>query len=185
MKKGTGWLLLGSFLVLILIIVVVKSYSSLSSTKEDVINRESDLNVQLTRKKEQISNLVKVFQESTSDNEELLNEIESISKSIVKGSIKDKSKINNKITSLLNQLFENTSLEFLKEEKISTSIDEILSTEKRINTAITNYNNAVDDFNGNVGGFPSSIIAKLRGFDKKELFDLPIEVKDLRKSEIE
>ena len=185
MKKGTGWLLLGSFLALILIIVVVKSYSSLSSTKEDVINRESDLKVQLTRKKEQVSNLVKVFKESTSDNIELLNEIEKISESITKGSIKENSSVNNQISSLINQLFEKTSLELLKRESISISINEILSTEKRINTAITNFNNAVKNYNSKVSGFPSSIIAKFRGFSKKELFDLPIEIKDLRESEIE
>ena len=183
MKKGTGWLLLGSAIVLILIIIVVKSYSSLSTLNEDVKNRESDLNVQLTRKKEQVSNLVEIGKELLSGNEEILNEIGNVNEKITSGKIKDKSKNNDDLSTLLNKLFENVNSELLKDEKINVSIDEIFSTEKRINNAKNNYNKVVEDYNSKVGSFPSSIIASIRGFSKKDIFDVSVVIKDLRESE--
>ncbi len=183
MKKGTGLLLVCSALVLIIIIIIVKSYSSLSTLNTDVKNRESDLNVQLTRKKEQISNLLENSKDLIIESDELINEIEKTSKIIIKGNIKEKSKNNDKLTSLLNQLLEKMNPEVLNNEEIKTSIEGLLSTEKRINTAKTNYNNVVDDYNSKVTGFPSSIIASIRGFDKKDNFEVTVEIKNIKEGE--
>ena len=60
MKKGTVPLLIISTIVLCLIIVVVKSYRNLSTLKEEVNNKEVDINVQLKRKKEQVSKLLEI-----------------------------------------------------------------------------------------------------------------------------
>ena len=76
MKKGTGLLLVLSLLALLLIIVVVKSYRALSIANEEVKNKEVDINVQLTRKKEQITNLIKVSKKYINNEETLLKEIE-------------------------------------------------------------------------------------------------------------
>ena len=183
MKKGTGWLLLGSALALILIIIVVKSYSSLSALNEDVKNRESDLNVQLTRKKEQVSSLIEVSKELINDEEELINEIETINSKLVEKGIKEKSDNNDKLSTLLNKLLEKITPELLKNEEITVSINGLLLTEQRIKTAMTNYNKVVDDYNSKVSNFPSLIIASIRGFNKKDVFNTSVEIKDIRVSE--
>ena len=183
MKKGTGLMLIISALVLILIIIVVKSYSSLTVTKEEVINKESDINVQLSRKKEQVSNLISISRELISE-EELINEIEKVNEVLIKEGIKEKSNNNKQLSTLLNQFFEKHKTEVISNEKLLASLDEILSTEKRFINAQTNYNKAVDDYNSNVNGFPSSIIASIRGFKEKPTFDISIEIKDIRDSEV-
>ena len=85
---------------------------------------------------------------------------------------------------MLNQFFEKHKTEVISNEKLLASLDEILSTEKRIINAQTNYNKAIDDYNSNVKGFPSSIIASIRGFKEKPNFDISVEIKDIRDSEV-
>ena len=169
MKKGTIPLLIISAIVLCLIIVVVKSYRSLSILKEEVVNKESDINVQLSRKKEQITNLIDNCKDYIKD-DILLKEIEGLNKSLVNGDISNKSDINKELSKKINELFEDKKEELLNNETITNTIKEILSTEKRIETAKNNYNQAVNDYNSKINSFPSSIIASFRGFKDRKLF---------------
>ena len=170
MKKGTGILLIASALVLILIIIIVKSYSSLSSLKEDAINKEANIDVQLNRKKEQVSKLV-VLSKSYIEDSPLFSEIDDIL-SKKDNDILEKSKTNDDLSSKLNEL-----LELLREkglysnEELSKIINEILSCEKRIETAKNNYNEIVEKYNNKVKGFPSGIIAKIMGYDTRDSFE--------------
>ena len=178
MKKGTVPLLIISAIVLCLIIVVVKSYRSLSTLNEEVINKESDINVQLSRKKEQITNLINNCKDYIKE-DTLLKEIEELNNSLIKNNIFDKSNINKELSIKINKLFEEKKDELLKNDNISIIINEILSTEKRIDTAKNNYNQAVNDYNNKINSFPSSIIASIRGFKEKELFELKEEIKSI------
>lgn len=185
MKKGTGVLLIVSALVLCLIIVIVKSYSSLTSLNTEVTNKESDLNVQLTRKKEQINSLLEKCKEKV-DDKELLNETEKLIeefKSIYDDDTKVKEEKNKKLTELVNKLFEKNGVELLINEEIKTTFNEIISTEKRMETAKNNYNKAIEDFNSKVKGFPSSIIASIRGFKTKNTFDMDVTIKNIIEEE--
>lgn len=173
MKKGTGLLLIVSTIVLILLIIVVKSYRNLSTLNEDVLNKEADINVQLTRKKEQVKNIINLSKKYISNEDELFNNLEQNNNSlelIETYIVKDKNKVNEKINNLLNELFSKYSDNLLKDEEIKTVIEDIYSTEKRIATASTNYNNAVNDYNSKINSFPSSIIAFFRGFKTKDNF---------------
>ena len=177
MKKGTGILLIVSFLVLALIIVVVKSYSSLSTLNTDVSNKESDLNVQLSRKKEQVSNLINKLKEK--DETIDLNKINDSLDKLKDSDIKVKGENNELLTKMLNELFSNIDQEIINNEEIKTIIKDILSTEKRIETAVNNYNQVIDDYNSKVNGFPSSIIASVRGFKVKERFEISTKLVDI------
>ena len=171
MKKGTGVFLLVCALVLILTVVVVKSYSSLSSLKENVNNREADINVQLNKKIAQSSKIVDATKEILKDEESIFNNIDSIIKR-EKESIEDKSKINNELTNELNILLEKIkgNEELYNNEDVKTLINDLLSTEKRIETAKYNYNDVVDDYNSKVNGFPSFIVAKVLGYKTRDEF---------------
>ena len=173
MKKGTGIFLLVCALVLVLIVVVVKSYSSLSSLKENVDNREADINVQFNKKLEQTNKLVEITKEFFKEDESLFNNIDSILDQ-KRESIENKSKINKEITIELNSLLDKikNNEELFNNEEIKTTINNLLSTEKRIKTAKTNYNDVVSDYNSKVNGFPSFVVAKVLSYKTKTEFDV-------------
>ena len=171
MKKGTGIFLLISALVLILIVIVVKSYSSLSSLNENVINRETDINVQLNKKIGQTNKIINITKEVLKEDVSLFENIESIVKKD-KESINDKVKVNNELTKELNVLLEKikTNETLYSNEEIKTLVNDLLSTEKRIETAKKNYNDVVLDYNSKVKGITSFIVAKILGYNTKEDF---------------
>lgn len=182
MKKGTVPLLIISAIVLCLIIVVVKSYRSLSVLKEEVVNKESDINVQLSRKKEQVTNLINSCKDYIKE-ETLLKEIEELNNSLVKGDISDKSNVDNELSNKINELLEKGKTVILNNDNLYNKVDEILSTEKRIETAKTNYNQAVEDYNSKIKSFPSSMIAGIRGFKERDKFLGNVEIKMIIESE--
>jgi len=182
MKKGTGLLLVLSLLALLLIIVVVKSYRALSIANEEVKNKEVDINVQLTRKKEQITNLIKVSKKYINNEETLLKEIEQRSDSfeiVDKTLARVKCTVNEELVELLNKLFSKYDESMLQDEELKTAISDIISTEKRISVAQANYNKAVDEYNAKVRNFPTSLIAKLRGFSRKDRFTTSINLNNI------
>ena len=180
MKKGTGLFLIVSLLVLILIIVVVKSYSSLSSLKEDTINKEADINVQINKKIEQISSLIEMKKEIIE--EDKYNIISSTLSELKKiEGIKDKSKLNDDLTEELNSVLDiiNANEEIKNMEEVKTKINEIISTEKRIETAKDNYNEIVEKYNSKVNHFPSNIIASILGHKTKDVFEQKNKIKNI------
>lgn len=173
MKKGTiKWLIISMF-ILIVIIIVVKSYSSLKSLNEEVINKEADINVQLNRKYEQVNKLKSVVEKYyCEDSEVLVNLINSLNTLKQSSNILEKSKVNDEITKSINSILENVENyeELINDDSYNTLRKELLNVEDRINIAKNNYNEAVDNYNGKVKVFPSSIIAKIAGYSSKEEF---------------
>ena len=173
MKKGTiKWLIISMF-ILIIIIIVVKSYSSLKSLNEEVINKEADINVQLNRKYEQVNKLKSVVEKYyCEDSEVLVNLINSLNTLKQSSNILEKSKVNDEITKSINSILENVENyeELINDDSYNTLRKELLNVEDRINIAKNNYNEAVDNYNGKVKVFPSSIIAKIAGYSSKEEF---------------
>ena len=184
MKKGTIKLLLISTFILISLIVFVKSYSSLSSVNEGVNNKETDINVQLNKKREQIDNICGLYKEYSKD-EEMIENLEELNQKLKNSmdiSIKAKEKINKNLSNIINQLFDKIDDELLNDERIVSSINELLKTEKRLITAKNNYNEAVENYNSKVKSFPTSIIASFRGFKTKDKFE-SIKIKNILEGE--
>lgn len=173
MKKGTGIMLIICFVALALIVVFVKSYSKLTKLNTEVINKESDINVQLSRKNTQIQSLIDNLLKNNYENKELIDNINKELDDFKKiDNIDLKCDKNNKISELINKIFESISKELLEKEELKDNINEIISTENRLNIAKNNYNNAVDDYNKKVKNFPSSIISNFRGFKEKNQFEI-------------
>ena len=186
MKKGTIPLLIISAIVLCLIIIVVKSYRSLSILNEEVINKESDINVQLTRKKEQIATLIKISEKYVKNEDDLFNELKKESESLNNVDIylvRVKTGINERLIELLNELFKKYNDKALNDGEIKASVNDILATEKRIKIAADNYNKAVESYNSKINSFPSSIIAFFRGFKIENEFTISVELNDIYKND--
>ena len=49
--------------------------------------------------------------------------------------------------------------------------DELAGTENRLTVARQDYNNAIQPYNTKIRTFPTSIIAGMMGFEKKEYFE--------------
>lgn len=180
MKKGTGIMLVVSFAVLALIVVFVKSYTKLTTLNTEVINKESDINVQLNRKNEQILSLLSLIKENEIDAKELLDDFDKEIDEFKKlNDIDLKCNKNNKISELVNKLFEVIPKELLEKEEVKNSINDIISTETRIINAKNNYNNAVDDYNKKIKSLPASIIARFRGFKEKKLFEISVNINNI------
>lgn len=184
MKKGTGLFLILSFFALAIIVVVVKSYTKLTTVNTEVINKESDINVQLSRKMSQVNNFVELNNKYLIDDGSILNNLINETNEFL--SLEDidlKCEKNNKISELLNSFFAEISKELLENEEVKTAINDILSTEKRIETAKNNYNTAVNVYNKQIKKFPSSIISSIRGFKEKKEFEVSVKVLNILEEE--
>ena len=58
-------------------------------------------------------------------------------------------------------------------------MDELAGTENRISVERKNYNSEVKAYNTKVKSFPTSIFAKMMGFDKAEYFEADASAKDV------
>ena len=68
----------------------------------------------------------------------------------------------------------------LKADKQFTQLmDELAGTENRISVERKNYNGEVKAYNTKVKSFPTSIFAKMMGFDKAEYFEADASAQDL------
>ena len=182
MKKGTIPLLIISAIVLCLIIVVVKSYRNLSTLKEEVKNKETNISVQLSREKEQVNKLIELSRKYIKNEDSFFTELEMLNDSLETADIyvaRGKAGINERIIIALNELFDKYNDKALKDEELRTAIGDILSTEKRIDTAVKNFNNAVSEYNSKINSFPASIIASIRGFKKIDIFKVSVKLNNI------
>lgn len=174
MSKGLKLGLILGGVVLLIVILLMGSYNSLVSKKEEVDNKLADISVQLERRTDLIPNLVNTVKGYVSHENEVIDKVTSAREKMVSAkNIDDKMQANDELTSALNNLF--VIVENYPDLKSNTNFlnlqDELAGTENRIATARRDYNNAVKSYNKDVKSFPKNIIAKLFGFNEKTYFE--------------
>jgi LemA protein len=185
----TGKILLIAAVVLILIILIpffwVKgTYNSLVTMDESVKGAWAQVENQLQRRFDLIPNYVETVKGyAAHEKEVLLGVTEARARVGGAGSIPDKIKANNQLSSALSRLL--LVVERYPDLKANTNFirlqDELAGTENRIAVERRRYNETVKAFNITIRRFPTNLLAGMFGFERAAFFEVPEEAKEAPK----
>lgn len=176
MKKKN--IVIGTIVALILIIVVtvISSYNGLVNAQQNVEEKESTIDVMLTRRADLIPNLVNTVKGYAAHEEQIYTDLANArAKMAGNAGIDEKLEANAQLDSALSRLL--VVVENYPELKASQQFialqDQLEGAENRISTARTDYNKAVKTYNVKIRRFPSNIMASLFGFEAKTMYEAP------------
>ena len=174
----TAWIVIG--VVVLLVLYVISTYNSLVRLRNRVKDQWAQIEVQLKRRFDLITNIFETVKGyAIHVSETLKGVIEARNKFTVASTPEDEMKANNELTSAVRQLF--ALSESYPELKADTSFLKLQSnledSENKISSARQFYNDTVLTLNNKVELFPSNIVAKLFGFKKEAFFEAEAEAK--------
>jgi LemA protein len=159
--------------VAFLLVFAFSSYNGLVAAEENVNSKWSQVENQLQRRADLIPNLVETVKGYAAHEEEIFTEVTKAREKLISaGSVAEKAQADAELTSALSRLLaivENYPT-LKADANFRQLADELAGTENRIAVARMDYNNAVQRYNSRIRSFPTSIIARIMGFEKKEYF---------------
>lgn len=160
-------------LVIIFAILVMITYNSLVSARNNVHNAWSQIDVELQRRFDLIPNLVETVKGYMNHEESVLTKVTELRSSWGNASsISEKAKLENELTSTLSAIsIVAENYPDLKANANFMSLQEELSnTESKIAYSRESYNNVTTAYNTKLEIFPNNIIAGMFNFKSEELF---------------
>lgn len=159
--------------IVLLIGLIIYTYNSLVSSKNQVKNAWSQIDVELQRRFDLIPNLVETVKGYMNHEESVLTKVTELRTSWANAkSIGEKAKLENELTSSLKSIA--VIAEQYPELKSNTNFlnlqDELASTETKISTSRAAYNNQVALYNTKLEIFPNNLLSKLFNFNKEDFF---------------
>ena len=154
--------------IVLLIGLIIYTYNSLVSSKNQVKNAWSQIDVELQRRFDLIPNLVETVKGYMNHEESVLTKVTELRTSWANAkSIGEKAKLENELTSSLKSIA--VIAEQYPELKSNTNFlnlqDELASTETKISTSRAAYNNQVALYNTKLEIFPNNLLSKLFNFN--------------------
>ena len=162
-------------IIALLLLVVVGIYNGLVQARNQVDNGWSQIDVQLKRRHDLIPNLVETAKGYMTHEAETFKSItEARAKALGANNIKDASVAEGELGAALSQfLLTVENYPDLKANQNFLSLqEELSSTENKISFSRQNYNDHVLFFNNKIQMFPSSIIAGMFSFTKRDFFEI-------------
>ncbi|MFA6082616.1 MAG: LemA family protein [Patescibacteria group bacterium] len=166
------WIVLAVVVVIVLWLVSV--YNRLVTLRIRSEEAWSDIDVQLKRRYDLIPNLVETVKGYAKHEKELFEKVtEARTAAMGAKGMADKAKSENMLTESLKSVFAVAEgyPELKASENFSKLQDEVTDTEDKIEAARRFYNANVRDLNISIDTFPSSFVANMFKFVKKELFE--------------
>ena len=175
-KRLKPWhiiLIVVAVLAVALVGYTVKSYNGLVTLKQDVTQKESDIQTTLQRRADLIPNLVNTVKGYASHEESIMKEVSDARAALVgANNTGDQLAANEQMTSALNRLL--AIAENYPDLKANTNFiqlqDELSGTENRITQSRRAYNDAVKTYNTKIQRFPTSLIAGIFNFEAFDYF---------------
>lgn len=173
------------FLVFLLVIVawIVIIFNQFVSLRNRVKNAYSNIDVMLKKRFDLIPQLVETVKGYMKHEQDVLSKITQIRSQLSSDKLTEKEHVsmNNELTDTIGKVFVaverypdlKASTQFLHLQKALTEIEEQLSASRR------SYNMYVTHFNTLLEKFPSNLIGKYGGFEKKILFKATMEEKNV------
>jgi LemA protein len=165
------WVLLGIIAVLLLALIVM--YNAFVRLKNEVDNSFAQIDVQLKRRNDLIPNLVETVKGYAKHEKTVLENITKARASMMSAKgLDEKAKASNMLSETLKSLFavsENYP-QLKANENFMQLQEELVSTEDKIGYSRQHYNDVVMQYNTKREVFPSSIIAGMFSFGKRDLF---------------
>lgn len=175
-KRLKPWhiiLIVVAVLAVALVGYTVKSYNGLVTLKQEVTQKESDIQTTLQRRADLIPNLVNTVKGYASHEEAIMKEVSDARAALVgANNTGDQLAANEQMTSALNRLL--AIAENYPDLKANTNFiqlqDELSGTENRITQARRAYNDAVKTYNTKIQRFPTSLVAGIFNFEAFDYF---------------
>jgi LemA protein len=164
--------------VVLILVWFVSVYNSFIKLRQRVKEAESDIEVQLKRRLDLITNLVETVKGYMTHEKTVLENITQARTSFLNAkNLKEEMEVDNMITSALKSLFAVAeNYPDLKANQNFLQLQQELSdTENKIMSARRFYNAVVNEYNSFIQYFPNNIFASLFGFKQVEYFDIPQE----------
>ncbi|MEM4222175.1 MAG: LemA family protein [archaeon] len=171
------WIILG--IILIFGIAFVLIYNSLIGAKNRVENAWSQILVQTKRRYDLIPNLVETVKGYAKHEKEIFTEVAKCRENLMKAqsSPKELAKANADLSSVLKSVFaiaENYP-NLRASENFKALQEELAATETKIAYARQYYNDAVLMYNNAIQQFPGNLFAGFMGLKQKEYYEVPVE----------
>ncbi len=181
MRKGMNTTLIVVLVIIAAIVIwIFSSYNGLVSMDENVNSMWSQIDNQLQRRADLIPNLVETVKGYASHEEKIFTEVTRAREKLVGAQgVEDKAQADAELSGALSRLLaivENYPT-LKADANFMQLADELAGTENRISVARMDYNNAVRLYNSKIRRFPTAIIARMLGFEKKEYFKAEEEAK--------
>ncbi|OFX58658.1 MAG: LemA family protein [Bacteroidetes bacterium GWB2_41_8] len=161
-------------IVLILLLVFVSVFNSLTNKKNQVANAFGTIDVQLKNRYDLIPNLVATVQQYATHEKELLTKITELRSKAIQHELtpEDRVNIDNQISTALSGLM--VAVENYPDLKASQNFIDLQRSlnevESQIAAARRAYNAAVTDFNNAIEMFPGNMLAGMMLLKTKQVF---------------
>ena len=169
--------------IVVIIIAVISMYNELIKSRNKVKNAWSQIDVQLQRRFDLISNLVETVKGYMNHEDAVLTQIAELRTSWAKAEkISEKAEIDNQVSGVLKTLM--AVSENYPDLKANTNFlqlqEELKNTENKISYSRQFYNDSVTIYNTKLETVPTNIIAGMFNFAHEELFK--VESDEIRKN---
>ena len=165
-------ILIGIIVILVLGLILV--YNGLIGNRNRVENAWSQIDVQLKRRFDLIPNLIESVKGYAKHEKEVFTEVTKARAAVANSTgVSGRAQAENMLTGALKSLFAVAEAypQLRASENFQQLQEELSSTESKIAYARQFYNDAVLLYNNAIQQFPSSVIAGMFGFAKKDFFE--------------
>lgn len=161
-------------------LVIALIYNGLVGKRNRVQDAWAQIDVQLKRRYDLIPNLIETVKGYMKYEKGVLTQITQLRSSIVSGSVQEKAQANNQLSGALKSLF--AVAENYPDLKASQTYqnlqEELENTENKISFVRTSYNDYVLDYNNAIQQFPGNLFANPFGFKRQDFFQAPEEAQE-------
>lgn len=167
-------MLIALIIIILLVIYIIATYNGLVSSRQKVKNSWSQMDVQLQRRFDLISNFVETVKGYMTHESETFSKIAELRTSWAKaGTVSEKAELNNQLSSALKTIMAvSENYPDLKANQGFINLqNELQNTEDKISFSRQFYNDSATMYNTKLEMFPSNIIAGMFNFSAEPLFE--------------
>lgn len=162
----------------ILVVLGISSYNSLFAKREAIEAQWSEVENQLQRRVDMVTQLVGAVQGILTQEQKVFGDIANaragLTKALKGGSKQEVIDADNQLTSTLQRIqflsITEAYPELKSNENVKSLQTEVVGTENRLAVARRDYNLVVQDYNTTRGKFPTVVIAGLLGFEREDSY---------------
>jgi len=168
-------------IIVVLLIIVWLFFNSVIGLRNEVDNSWSQIDVQLKRRHDLIPNLVETVKGYAKHEKSVFENVTKARSAMMSaGSLSEKAKASNKLSSTLKSLFAVAEgyPQLQANQNFLQLQEELSGTESKIAYARQHYNDVVLSFNTKIQQFPGNVLANMFHFTKKDSFGVTADEKE-------
>lgn len=172
-------MIVGGIAVGVVLLIFIFIYNNLVRKRNEVDNAFGSIDVMLKKRYDLIPNLVETVKQFMTHEKELLTSVTELRTQATSGSLSSNEKIDieNKIAGQMRGIM--VAVENYPDLKSNTNFLQLQGSwnevEEQISAARRFFNSAVTDYNNAIQVFPNNMLAGMMGMKAKHVFDIPEE----------